>query len=168
MLICLRTPGCEKLGDHDGACQPRVVTAPDVRTAAQAEAKRRHRRNPDHMRARVFFVRGAVWGAALVTPTREQIAKTLRCHNFDELLLGNIEWDGYTALCACGWFSDEFKMSGDAHQAHSAHAADAVMALMQELAGVRGGPARRARGDSTRAGHSASGVSGRRAGSLGN
>ncbi|MCS3426725.1 hypothetical protein [Leucobacter aridicollis] len=43
------------------------MTARDVRTAAQAEAERRHRLNPDHMRARVFFVEGAVWGAALVS-----------------------------------------------------------------------------------------------------
>ena len=54
------------------------MTAPDVRTAAQAEAERRHRLNPDHMRARVFFVDGAVWGAALVTPTREQLVAVLK------------------------------------------------------------------------------------------
>lgn len=53
------------------------MTAPDVRAAAQAEAERRHRLNPDHKRARVFFVEGAVWGVALVTPTREQIAEAL-------------------------------------------------------------------------------------------
>ena len=80
------------------------------------------------------FITGAVWGAARVTPTREQIAAMLRRHNFDELLLGNIEWDGYTAVCACGWSSEEYKMPGDVHGAHEEHAAAHVLALMAELA----------------------------------
>lgn len=83
---------------------------------------------------RKAFIAGAVWAASRVTPTREQIAKALRRHNFDELLLGNIEWDGYTAVCACGWSSEECKMPGDAHEAHIEHAAAHVLALMAELA----------------------------------
>lgn len=126
------------------------MTAPDVRTAAQEEASCHilvsspdalHIISEKRSTAELLvdmFTEGAVWGAALVTPTREQIAEALRCHNLDELLFGNVEWDGFTAACACGWRSDEFKMPGDAHQAHSGHAADAVLALMQELAEGRG------------------------------
>ena len=61
--------------------------------------------------------------------TTALIAEALRRHNFDELLLGNIEWDGYTAVCACGWSSEEYKMPGDAHEAHNGHAAANVLAL---------------------------------------
>lgn len=64
------------------------MTAPDVRTAAQTEAERRW---PDHMgredndaeiwldfsEDRATFVEHALWGAAYVTPTREQIADAL-------------------------------------------------------------------------------------------
>jgi len=58
------------------------VTAPDVRTAAQAEAKRiRFRlKGRDYQANRHYklgFADGAVWGAALVTPTREQIAEAI-------------------------------------------------------------------------------------------
>lgn len=49
----------------------------DIRTAAQREAEKRHRLNPDHRRARVFFTEGAVWGAARVTPTREQLIERI-------------------------------------------------------------------------------------------
>ena len=52
------------------------MTAPDVRTAAQAEAEQRWRRDAGKPWHRVF-VSGAVWGAALVTPTREQIARAI-------------------------------------------------------------------------------------------
>ncbi|KAM9863125.1 hypothetical protein ACI1US_01010 [Leucobacter sp. BZR 635] len=112
------------------------MTAADVRTAAQAEAERLHSlhtKSPCQDLETAAFVAGAVWGAALVTPTREQIAETLRRHNHDELLLGNIEWDGYTAACACGWRSYEFKMPGDAQGDHFAHSADAVLALSAGL-----------------------------------
>lgn len=78
------------------------------------------------------FIDGAVWGAAYVTPIREQIAEVLRRHNFDELLLGNIEWDGYTAVCACGWSSEEYKMPGEAHEAHSEHSAANLLTLIWE------------------------------------
>ena len=61
------------------------MTAPDVRTAAQTEADSRYVGNPDHHSLspafaelrREGFIAGAVWGAALVTPTREQIAEAL-------------------------------------------------------------------------------------------
>lgn len=36
MLICTKTPGCDKLGGHDGACKRLTMTAPDVRTAAES------------------------------------------------------------------------------------------------------------------------------------
>lgn len=116
----------------------------DIRTAAQREAETLYPYMPAELELHAInrsrrlrqkaFNKGAVWAAARVTPTREQIAAVLRRHNFDELLLGNIEWDGYTAVCACGWSSEECKMPGDAHEAHSEHAAAHVLALMAELA----------------------------------
>ena len=62
------------------------MTAPDVRTAAQAEADKLYPQlteleNPAICKSRRLrqkaFIKGAVWGAALVTPTREQIADTI-------------------------------------------------------------------------------------------
>ena len=66
------------------------MTALDVRTAAQTEADSSiqvpvwfpaHdiRANLTPL-ARQHFVEGAVWGAALVTPTREQIAEVIDAH----------------------------------------------------------------------------------------
>lgn len=65
-----------------------VVTAPDVRTAAQAEAEATANfGQPDFSAPNdrtikwatyvQAFGAGAVWGAALVTPTREQIAEAV-------------------------------------------------------------------------------------------
>lgn len=117
----------------------------DIRTAAQAEAVANvnfplyhpSQRMPVDLTpfARSQFIDGAVWGAARVTPTREQIAEELRRHSFDELLLGSIEWDGYTAVCACGWSSEEYKMPGEAHEAHSEHSAANLLALIGEKIG---------------------------------
>ena len=113
------------------------MTAPNVRTAAREKANDifipldRPTSVTDQVAVQ-SFIDGAVWGAAYVTPTREQIAEVLRRHNFDELLLGNIEWDGYTAVCACGWSSEEYKLPGDAHGAHREHAAASVMAVIVE------------------------------------
>lgn len=59
------------------------MTAPDVRTAARQEAFTNlysHKQVPDRYDADLLiagFMDGAVWGAALVTPTREQIAKAM-------------------------------------------------------------------------------------------
>ncbi|MCW2287020.1 hypothetical protein EDF60_1671 [Leucobacter luti] len=59
------------------------MTAPDVRTAARKEAFTNlysHKKVPDRYDADLLiagFMDGAVWGAALVTPTREQIAKAM-------------------------------------------------------------------------------------------
>ncbi len=62
------------------------MTAPDVRTAAQAEADKLYPQlteleNPAICKSRRLrqkaFIKGAVWGAALVTPTREQIAEVI-------------------------------------------------------------------------------------------
>lgn len=87
MLLCDRTPGCRKLEGHRSPCTVPVApkpagTAPDVRTAAQAEAERRVKPSPTPLpgggstdvtqRDRDTFIEGAVWGAALVTPTRRQ------------------------------------------------------------------------------------------------
>lgn len=104
-----------------------------AREAAEAEAEGRWPESVIGYRIlRSAFVKGAEWGAARATPTQEQVAAVLRRHNFDELLLGNIEWDGYTAVCACGWTSEEHKMPGGAHEAHSEHAAANVLALIGE------------------------------------
>lgn len=92
------------------------MTAPDVRTAAQEEAERRHRLNPDHMRARVFFTEGAVWGAALVTPTREQIAEAL--------------YSNHPRAETRSW-ADTPRLTREI----CLEDADAVLALMQGLAG---------------------------------
>ena len=88
MLLCNRTPGCRKLGGHMSPCaapmtQKRPMTAPDVRTAARAEALNNqysHKQVPDRYDADLLiagFLDGAVWGAALVAPTREQIARVI-------------------------------------------------------------------------------------------
>lgn len=86
------------------------MTAPDVRTAAAAEAcKQTIAPNiidplpEDHQTVgwRLGFVHGAEWGAALVTPTRRQLVDALAV---------------------------EF------HEGDPQSAADAVLALMEELA----------------------------------
>ncbi|MDI6024481.1 hypothetical protein QBL02_13115 [Leucobacter sp. UT-8R-CII-1-4] len=56
------------------------MTAPDVRTAAQTEADERFPETPfapENESLAEAFIDGAVWGAAYVTPTREQIAEAL-------------------------------------------------------------------------------------------
>ncbi|GAA1579045.1 hypothetical protein [Leucobacter aridicollis] len=55
------------------------MTAPDVRTAAQEQYRRENwpTSRDDYWSREQAFVAGAVWGAALVTPTREQIAEAL-------------------------------------------------------------------------------------------
>ncbi len=62
------------------------MTAPDVRTAAQAEAERYKHGLIAGCNGMQFdvadvkrkaFVEGAVWGAALVTPTRETLVSKL-------------------------------------------------------------------------------------------
>ncbi len=76
----------------------------DIRTAAQREAKRIYVPAwfpADHLRvdlsplARDHFVLGAVWAAARVTPTREQIAKVLdEDRYYDPDLISNLDRAG--------------------------------------------------------------------------
>ncbi len=59
-----------------------MVVTVDIRAAAQREAKRLRvaHNGREYGMAKLYkdaFVDGAVWAAALVTPTREQIAETL-------------------------------------------------------------------------------------------
>jgi len=89
------------------------VTAPDVRTAAQTEAERltaEHPESPSQDLEDAAFVAGAVWGAAYVTPTREQIAEALTA--------------GYDSV-----YSSRMPVNE-----HDLRAADSVLALMQGLA----------------------------------
>lgn len=56
------------------------MTAPDVRTAARTYARAQGEKFPDPGMTELeieTFAAGAVWGAALVTPTREQIAEVI-------------------------------------------------------------------------------------------
>ncbi|GAA1323226.1 hypothetical protein GCM10020360_27890 [Nonlabens tegetincola] len=62
------------------------MTAPDVRTAAQTEALGRwprqdvsvmHDADLSNYLCRHGFEEGAMWGAALVTPTRQQLVSAL-------------------------------------------------------------------------------------------
>ena len=50
----------------------------DIRAAAHHEAKARYGVGRDPVIRRMGFEDGAVWAAARVTPTREQIAEVLR------------------------------------------------------------------------------------------
>lgn len=112
-----------------------------AREAAEAEGLRRippqwmafHGGSTADMMAvyRMHFIDGFTECASRI-PSREDLASVLRRHNFDELLLGNIEWDGYTAVCACGWSSEEYKMPGEAHEAHSEHVAANLLLLLGE------------------------------------
>ena len=79
MLICMKSAHCTKLDGHKGACGKTAVTAPDVRTAAQEQYRRENwpTSRDDYWSREQAFAAGAVWGAALVTPTREQIAQVL-------------------------------------------------------------------------------------------
>lgn len=89
------------------------MTALDVRTAAQAEAERltaEHPESPSQDLEDAAFVAGAVWGAAYVTPTREQIAEALA--------------HGYQAK-----YQPEYRL---AVNHHDLRAADAVLALIEE------------------------------------
>lgn len=94
------------------------MTAPDVRTAAQAEAEKRWMKfAPSDTRQGAFesdaFVAGAVWGAALVAPTREQIA---------------------LVLCGMTFSEEPCRSELDCEESIGSHAfdiADAVLALMQ-------------------------------------
>ncbi len=115
------------------------MIAPDVRTAAREKANDifipldRPTSVTDQVAVQ-SFIDGAVWGAAYVTPTREQIAEVISKHNMDELLLGNgSEWLWFTAACSCGWRSEQYEFPGDAHRVHAAHVAAHVGSLLQEL-----------------------------------
>lgn len=122
------------------------MTAPDVRTAAQTEAERIWPLQADyteHQQKAVFsvkevdaynanaFQRGAVWGAAYVTPTREQIAGVMKHHHFSANRLDNITWGKWMAECECGWESEEFDYPGDSVDAFYTHASDAVLELIK-------------------------------------
>lgn len=117
----------------------------DIRTAAQrtgivpssrAEAEEKYAGFGTYKHAKVdSFVDGAVWGAARVTPTDEQIAEAVHAHNLDELLVGNgSEWLWYTAACSCGWRSEQYEYPGDAHKIYAAHVAANVSKLLAGLA----------------------------------
>lgn len=112
-----------------------------ARDAAEAEGLRRIPGSPMVLHGGVVvdlaefdrrhFIAGFTECASRL-PSREDLAAVIRRHNFDELLLGNIEWDGYTAVCACGWSSEEYKMPGEAHEAHSEHAGANLLSLIGE------------------------------------
>lgn len=95
------------------------MTATDVRTAARAEAFNNHyshKQVRDRYDADLLitgFVDGAVWGAALVTPTREQVSKVLFAHAISD---------------NAGDYSVEIGDQCDS-------AADAVLALMSGVPG---------------------------------
>lgn len=64
-------------------CAGKAMTAPDVRTAARTYARAQGEKFPDPGMTELeieTFAAGAVWGAALVTPTREQVSKVLFAH----------------------------------------------------------------------------------------
>lgn len=90
------------------------MTAPDVRTAAQTEADKLYPliEDPRINRARRLrqkaFIKGAAFGAAYVTPTREQIAEALTA--------------GYDSV-----YSSRMPVNE-----HDLRAADAVLALIEE------------------------------------
>ena len=70
---------------------------------------------------------------------RDKLAKILRAHNLDELLLGDGQnWTWYTAACACGWRSEEYEQPGDAQNVHFEHAAVSVLALIRDRLGTPG------------------------------
>ena len=116
------------------------MTAPDVRTAAQAEAEQLYPLLQDlgdpaisksrRLRQKAF-IKGAVWGAALVTPTREQLIEVLSKHQHDYC-----EECRESYGCTCGWKhpgagaldtgEDEPITSISEHQT------DAVLALMRK------------------------------------
>ena len=110
----------------------------DIRTAAQREVRKpASEGNPIAqfgVTTDIAFVRGAVWSAARVTPTREQIAERMRAHYFKECAWDSGErYNWWIAKCSCGWESAEVEYPGEAHDAYYAHASRQVAALMQEL-----------------------------------
>lgn len=83
----------------------------------------------------IAFIRGAVWGAARVTPTREQIQERMQSHHFDECVFdGGVRTNWWFAKCSCGWEGPESAYPSDAHDAFYVHAAEQVAALMAGLA----------------------------------
>lgn len=102
------------------------MTAPDVRTAAQAEAERQFipRDRPTMVTETVAvqsFIDGAVWGAALVTPTREQIAVAL--WDFPENII---------TLAQLNELAEQGEGDYREHRDYVYAQADAVLALMQD------------------------------------
>lgn len=101
----------------------------DIRTAAQREAEREntfHPESPYQDLENAAFAAGAVWGAARVTPTREQIGaivqREMGCNR--RAHYGNVEQP------YCG----EHGGYGIWPCRESASVIDAVLKLMQELA----------------------------------
>lgn len=122
------------------------ATAPDVRTAAQAEAEASihvpvwfptHDIRADLTPlARQHFVDGAVWGAALVTPTREQIARTLAMtDDYDGCFERIDEWEALEQ-----WERDAQPQEAPSSELEDAdfwmRRADAVLALFRPPSGV--------------------------------
>ena len=102
----------------------------DIRTAAEAEAEARvigeslPRLGYEVEQA---FADGAVWAAARVTPTREQIAEELRKHKLIHAAVSR-----KSAFCAC---NPGLTAGVDANlEWFEAHRADAILALLAGLA----------------------------------
>ncbi|MEB4614025.1 hypothetical protein [Leucobacter sp. M11] len=103
------------------------MTAPDVRTAAQEEAEKRWMKfAPSDTRQGAFesdaFIAGAVWGAALVTPTRRRailaVQQSLGC-DIDGL-------EGF--MPGCG--EHELEITEEGLCPNATAAADVVVALI--------------------------------------
>lgn len=103
----------------------------DIRTAAEAEARKTASEgNPvsePGVTKDIAFVRGAVWAAARVTPTREQVMDELRRHK-----LVHVSVSRKSAFCTC---NSSVKAGTDANlEWFESHRADAILALLAGLA----------------------------------
>lgn len=108
-----------------------------MRAATQAEADKRI----GGVIAHTWFVEGAVFGAALVTPSREQLIEVLRNHQHDYC-----EECDASSGCTCGWKHHgegwnrpgEYSLSvrdDDPIKSVSEHQADVLLALMGVVQG---------------------------------